>query len=80
MDISNQNQILYAKFIEEAVRGGQSYYSPSNIVPNYWGRQLAHIEEATQPRRYYLLSVKLAGLPTLRVKLPKWASVHTMYL
>ena len=80
MDISNQNLTLYTKFIEEAVRGGQTYYRPSHMVPNYWGRQLAYIEQTTQPRRYYLLSVKLAGLPVLRVRLPRWASVHTMYL
>ena len=80
MDISNQNQILYAKFIEETIRGGQTYYRPYNIVRSCWSRQLGHIEQATQPRRYYLLSVKLAGLPALRIKLPRWASVHTMYL
>lgn len=79
MDISNQNLILYTKLIEETVQGGPAYYRPSHMAPGYWGRQLVHIEDATQPRRYYLLCLKFAGLPALCVKLPRWATVHTMY-
>lgn len=80
MDISNQNPTLYIKLIEETIRGEQTRYRSSHIVPSHWDNQRVHIDQPTQPRRYYLLSVKLAGLPALRVKLPRWATVHTMYL
>ena len=80
MDISNQNPILYARLIEDTVKGVVSHYRPADLVADYQARRLADTGQERQPRRYYLLSVKLAGLPTLRVKLPKWATVHTMYL
>ncbi len=75
---SQLHSVLYSMFIEEAVRGGQANYRPSHMAFNPWMQHINDISHHPKPRPYWLLSVKLAGRPVVRIKLPKWVSVRVV--
>lgn len=78
MDIYNHCSTLYSKLIEESVRGGEAYYRPDHLASNPWNGQLRELNRKTQPRPSWLLCVKLAGLPVMRIRLPRWVTVRMM--
>ena len=69
---------LNSKQIEETVGSGKAYYRPAHLAHDKWGHELKSINHKQPSRPYYLLSVRLAGLPVLHVRLPEWVTVRSV--
>jgi hypothetical protein len=82
MDWSNNNVslsgYLYGKFIEEAVSNGPAFYRPSYLVANRWAYELKKPNLEKKDKPSYFICVKLAGAAVVRIRLPRWVSVHVM--
>ena len=81
MDGHNRCLPLYSKLIEESLSGGETaYYRAAYLAYNPWKQRLKERDSERRPGRCRLLYVKLAGLPVLRVRVPRWVSVHMVTL
>ncbi len=70
---------LYGKFIEEAVGNGKAYYHPTFFAPDSCVQYPCSVEGEGRSRPRYLLCVKLAGVPVLHIRLPRWVSVRLVF-
>ncbi len=76
MDGHNHCLPFYSKWIEETLRGDTAYYRANHLAFKPWQQHLRELDRERRPGDRRLLYVRLAGMPVLRMRLPRWVSVH----
>ena len=72
--MNNFNQYLYDKIVEESVRGSGTCYRPAHLAASPWIGRRDYLQPERGTRRC-LLCVRFAGMPVVRIRLPRWVSV-----
>jgi len=67
---------LNEKIMREMLKGGPAIYR--SIKVDGHPEHIYELRQESMRKPFRLLSVKLPGLPHLRVKLPRWAPVGTL--
>ena len=80
MENGNLQGYLYEKIIQEAVHGGQAYYRPAHFAASAQAWRRGKLDREGKGRSHRLMSVKVGVLPPMRVRLPRWVSVHMVSL
>lgn len=70
---------LNSKLIEEAIGSGATNYRPAHLARSRWCVQASRFSGDERPRRGYLLCIKLAGLPAVHLRVPRWVSLRLVF-
>jgi hypothetical protein len=74
-NMQNLNSYLNEKAMQEALRGGPAYYRKAHLHSDPNAQYKAELKAEGAERRHRVLSVKVAGMWRVNLRLPRWVPV-----